>query len=135
MKELEKIVQAVPRYIQSTLSQKNTVDDIRNDFHTAHPALKNPHFAPVISSVMQEVFAERKAQGLPLNWSPELREAIANRVYGIIPGLRAQVQTQAPQAPAAPAPSPIFTNGSRPPAQGAKTLSDDVINTFFTGRG
>lgn len=132
MDHLEKTVgpsipQAVERYVQTVRSQ----EAVANDFYGQYPQLNIPELMPMVQAVGATIAQEHAARGLALNWSPQLRDAIAERIFARLPMLRGTAP-----APAAPPQRRQFStgNGARPPAS-PDTPEKDMMAVLFGGPG
>ena len=107
---------AVPGLVQTMLRSHQNQQSVFQDFYGKHQHLANPIFRPIVQQVAVMVARERGAAG----WSPELRDAIAERVNQQLQGAgfqftaapQVQVQPAAPVTPAGPA--AIVPGGARP---------------------
>lgn len=135
LKVINDLRTALPSQFQQMMQAHNFRETVRRDFYGQYPMLQNEALAPIVGQATQQVLAEAAAQGRGVNWGPQMAQAIAERVFGAIPALRAgmqqQQQQQRPVAPPAPQPQPqhMFTPGSRPAA--GSTVEADILNTLF----
>lgn len=118
---LPQIGQMVQGHLQSLQQQAQ----VANEFYGTHTALSAPVFRPLVQQAGLAVAQYRAARGLPLNWSPELANEIAEVVYSQIPQLRPAAQPQGTQPKTNSRP---FTTGqgARPAAAGQKTPADEM---------
>lgn len=134
LKLVSEVRASIPQIFNQQMQAHTYRETIRKDFFGKYPMLDNPHLAPTVASVTQQVMSEIQASGGRPAWSPQLAQAIAERVFTLIPGLRGQVPSQpqptaVPAVPQAPQPPHMFTPGARP-VQGP-SLQAEIEQTLF----
>jgi len=136
LKLMNEVKSSIPQIFQQQMQSHTYRETIRRDFFGKYPMLDNPHLAPTVASVTQQVMSEIQASGGRPAWSPQLAQAIAERVFTLIPGLRGQPgavvpqpQPPAPVVPQVPQPPHMFTPGARP-VQGP-SLQAEIEQTLF----
>lgn len=113
----------VPSQLQQYTQQQEQISTVRNDFYSTNTDLNVPELRPIVSQIAAQVMQEQNAQG----WTPDLRDAIAQRVRAVL----SYGQTSQQPTPAqTEQPPQLLDQGSRGPVQG-KTVQDDIINTLF----
>lgn len=127
-KMIGELRQSFPQLIQQQLQAHTYRENVRRDFYSKYPMLDNPHLAPTVANITQQVMGEMVAQGQRPTWSPQMAQIIAERVFSVIPGLKPQAQAPAPPPPR-PQPPQIFTPGSRPVQGGG--IEADIADTLF----
>lgn len=128
VKMIGELKQNFPQLIQQQLQAHTYRENVRRDFYSKYPMLDNPHLAPTVANITQQVMGEMVAQGQRPTWSPQMAQIIAERVFSVIPGLKPQ-PAQPPAAPPRPQPPQIFTPGSRPVQGGG--VEADIVDTLF----
>lgn len=106
---------AVPGLVQTMLRSHQGQQSVFQDFYGKHQHLANPIFRPIVQQAAVLVARERGAAG----WSPELRDAIAERVTQQLQAAGfAMVAPPAPHQPQVPVtpsgPAAIIPGGARP---------------------
>lgn len=137
LKLMSEVKSSIPQIFNQQMQAHTYRETIRRDFYGKYPMLDNPHLAPTVASVTQQVMSEIQSSGGRPAWSPQLAQAIAERVFTLIPGLRAQAPAAQPQqqavqqiVPQAQSQPPhMFTPGARP-VQG-QSLQADIEATLF----
>jgi hypothetical protein len=121
------------RHVQAQQTESTQLQTISQDFFSAHPNLNNDIIKPMLQQAGAMVIQERQAAGKPTAYTAEVRDAIAERIYAVLPNLRpqpAQGQQQQPQ-PAKPAQQRFATGvGTRPPAPATQDEFTDVLKSF-----
>jgi hypothetical protein len=122
----QNLVPAIRQMLESHTSAVSQQESVGRDFYGTYPGLNRPELAPLIQTVGAQLAREAVSAGRSLDWSPQLRDEIASRVFTIIGGV------QPPQAAAAPAPRRPFStgNGTRP-TQATATPADDMQAMIF----
>lgn len=121
------LLPAIPRMIDQQLSSSREQENVGRDFYGKYPQLNNPMFAPMIQSVGAALAQEYAAAGRSLAWSPELRDHIAERIFGVLPQLR-----QGPQQAAPTTRRSSFSTGSGArPAPAAAGPENDMMEMIF----
>jgi hypothetical protein len=130
----------IPKMVQGIISAHNYRESIQRDFYGTYKVLDNPAFKGLVSSVSGEVMNEMARTNPNLRWNDQIRDAVANRIFTLIPQLKqlhdAGKVAAPPQStpPGNPAPRvPVqFTNGSRPAVPAASINTEqDIMNTLF----
>jgi hypothetical protein len=129
--------QELPQTIQQTVQQREQQREVYQDFYGTYPDLNHPELRQVVQNAGQQEASLRQARGQSVEWGPDFRDAVAQRVYSVL-GRQPQGQGQA-QAQAQPQRSPRgqpanFGRGSAPRAapQGeARSQQNDVLDTLF----
>jgi hypothetical protein len=104
------------REVDARFSQRQQAETIDRDFYGTYPQLNQPALRQVVATVARDVIASRGNDG---SWNPALRDAIAQRVFGLLQATQGG-QPGAPAAfapPAAPAPAPQPGVALAPPYQ------------------
>lgn len=127
-KMINELKQSFPQLIHQQLQAHTYRENVRREFYSKYPMLDNPHLAPTVANITQQVMGEMVAQGQRPTWTPQLAQIIAERVFSVIPGLKPQAAPQPAPQPR-PAPPQIFTPGSRPVQSGGTEA--DIIDTLF----
>ena len=118
------IQQAVPQLVQSVVAEHTTSQEIFHDFYGKYADLNRPELRTLVRSVAEQVYEELK----PQQWTPEVRDTIAQRVYGII----GKKQTR---KPAAKPPKMVGgSSGGAPRQEDKPSASDEILDTLFGGR-
>ena len=123
----QNLVPAIRQMLESHTSAVSQQESVGRDFYGTYPSLNRPELAPLIQTVGAQLAREAVSMGRSLDWSPQLRDEIASRVFAIVGGI---------QQPAAPQPSPAprrpFStgNGTRP-TQATATPADDMQAMIF----
>lgn len=121
---------AIPRMIENYVQTVQRQQSVATDFYGQYPQLNIPELMPVVQAVGATIAQEYARAGRQLDWSPQLRDAIAERIFQRLPMLRGQ-----PAAAQPPARRAFSTgNGARPPAPG-NTPQDDMVQVLFGGPG
>jgi hypothetical protein len=120
------LLPAIPRMIDQQLSSSREQENVGRDFYGKYPQLNNPMFAPMIQTVGAALAQEYATAGRSLAWSPELRDQIAERIFGVLPQLRG---TQ--QATPAPRRSSFSTGSGARPAPAAAGPENDMMEMIF----
>lgn len=119
---------AIVQQAQVQTTQRTELQRMNQDFFGTHKSLDNDLLRPLVQQAGALVLRARAAQGQSLDWSTELRDAIADEVYKVVPHLR----------PAPPAASPaqqtqqpryVAGGGSRPPQQ--QSTGNDFTDVLF----
>jgi len=127
------VLPTIPRAIEAFAQSAQRQDSVARDFYGVYPQLAHDGIRPMVQMVGAQIAEEFARQGRSLGWSGELRDAIAERIFTMIPALRAQ-QAQAAQQ-AAPRRQPFATgNGSRPPPRNDSTLQSEMEAVIFGPR-
>lgn len=98
----ETLKQAVPHIIamaNTTQQQGGAQRQVRDDFYGKYPTLNVPQLKPFVMQVAQEMVKEGKFQG----WNEEFRDALGQRVTGMLQAAAGI----APQAQPAPTATPV----------------------------
>ncbi len=113
----------VPQYVQQSVSSVQQQQEVFNDFYQVNKDLNLPELRPLVVSVAQQVASETGANA----WSPQLRDAIASRVRGVLRG-----NAPPPVAPT-PAPPPASFGGSARPGETVSPdkVQEDISRTLF----
>lgn len=120
---VQKLVsERIPAIMEERTTSATTRARVAQDFYTAHENLNNPALKPLIQNVGLQVVQRRQAAGLPIDWSPEVRDEIAETVYTQLPQLR---PAAAAAAPAAKSRVPFVAGGGARP-----TLVPDASSEF-----
>lgn len=77
-----KLLESMPNIVETMLTEFNQAQSTTNDFYSTYPQFNKPELKPFIESVAMQV-----AQELGVDtWSPQLRDAIAQRATSILGG-------------------------------------------------
>jgi len=99
----------LPRVVQNNLAQSQQQQSVFNDFYGTYPEFSAPQFRPLVQQVARQVANEMRAN----TWSPDLRDALGNRLRQLLASASARpAPSQAPQAPA------VLSSSSRPAQPG-----------------
>ena len=127
----------VPQMIQSMLRAHTFRQEVNTDFYGKYPQLKAPGLAQLVAGISAEVLNAERATNPNVTWNDKVRDAIAERVFLMIPQLRTPaaavpVTPQRPNTPpAGQTPPPRVFNGGTRPAAGGDAVQDDIMNTLF----
>lgn len=124
---LTQLETAIPSNIQQRMAHAETARTVHTDFYGKFPQLNNPVLLPVVKQIAE---AHMKETG-QTHWSPELRDAIGQKVLQVLAGV---VPAAAPAAPK-PAAAPAMFGGNAPqgrpaPKTGPKTQQDHMADIF-----
>ena len=129
MQQVGQIVQnQIPAMMQGMIAQQTQAQTIFQDFYDKYPNLNRPELRQLIVSTGQQVMNETGAQ----EWSPQLRDTIAQRVLALMG--QAPSGGVPPQPQPAPAAAPVYTpnaGGARPASPGTDSEVADISNTLF----
>lgn len=130
---LTDVVQRLPELIQAHMQVVETRRSVYEDFYGKYSMFKNESFMPLVQTTGAQVFQQWAAQGKPLQWSPELRDEIANRLFALFPHLKpADGQQQEPQGQNGASRRFATGSGARPAAAQPGPQDDmmDVLKVF-----
>ncbi len=121
-KQVQELTQNLPQVVNQGIQQHNYAREIFSDFYNTHKHLNRPELRSLVVQTAQAVMQETGAQA----WSPQLRDAIAQRVTAVL----TQVVPPAPPQQQQPF---VAGNGSRPGGapMGGNTQADDIFKTLF----
>lgn len=114
LQEFGKVMQGIPALMQAAIQQHSAAQEVFNDFYGTYKELNRPELRQLVVGVAQQVIQESRATG----WSPQLRDAVAGRIFQLLGHKPAQT-------PPVGAP-PII--GGTPARMGSpgRTLADDI---------
>lgn len=122
--------QVLPRVIGAQIQRHTQQREIFTDFFSSYQHFSDPRIRPLVVKTAQDVAAETGARA----WTPQLKEAIAQRLTETIQTMAAAAQLQVGPGPAAPSapPAPPFINGggSRPAPSNLSAVERDIRATF-----
>jgi hypothetical protein len=126
--QVETIVQNIPRLIEAHQTVAQRQREVHDDFYGTYKVFPNtdPAFVALVQNVGQVVATEFARAGRRLDWGPELRDEIANRLFQSFPMLKAAheaARTQTPQNSGRKAPF-VAGGGSRPAPTPASEFLD-----------
>lgn len=126
MEQVGQIVQnQIPSMMQGMITQQTQAQTIFQDFYDKYPTLNRPELRQLIVSTGQQVMQESGAQ----DWSPTLRDAIAQRVLAIVGSGPTPAPTPTPRTVPAYVPN---SAGARPGAPtGVAAEIADISDTLF----
>lgn len=135
----EEVLPKFQEQVYTQLDAKEQYRQIENDFYSTHAELNHPAIRPLVGQIANSIYQQNPG----LQWSPVVRDHIANQVKAILS------QYQAPQQ-VAPAPAPGISQGGQParrgpvltplgtrPSAGAlrqPSQADEAFELFNTGR-
>lgn len=111
------IAQRVPAMFTEQTNAQSVQQRVATDFYGKYETLRAPELRPLIQSIGVQVANERAQAGKTNEWSPEIRDAIAEKIFTAIPSLRPPAEQQQQQTPpgGTPPKRPFATGtGSRP---------------------
>lgn len=127
------VIPSVPRMIDQHVNSIQRQQSVAQDFYGKYPQLGNPGLRPMVQTIGAQIAEEFARAGHSLEWGDQIRDAIAERIFQMIPALR-----QAQQVAQQPAPSPqrrfSTGNGTRPPRGGDSTLQSEMEAVIFGPR-
>ena len=108
----QEFARILPQIVNSMITQSRSQQNVAQDFYGKYTQFANPIFRPLVQQIGMQVARERGAQG----WTPELRDAIGERVLQVLQAAGFQGQGGAPQVPAPSlnGPAAIVPGGARP---------------------
>jgi len=116
--EVNTLVQNFPRVIEAHMNSRNEQQRIHNDFYGTYKMFSEPQWIPLIQAHAAQLMNEMAAQGHQVTgWTPQMRDAIAERLFAQFPMLR---EGQKPNGQAQPTGRRQFATGgggNRPPAE------------------
>lgn len=121
MKNVASVMERLPTIIQSHVTGALRQKEIFDDFYGTYKDLNNPALRPTIVHVTRQVFQEKNVK----DWSQDVRDTIAQRVYALLGRV---VPTATPPVPPAP-----FTPGTGvrgPVPDGTPSPQQDILNTL-----
>lgn len=92
--QMEQMRAQVPAMVQPVLQARDQAQQIQNDLYGTYPELRGAEH--IVKMAAQQV-AMQNPQVNVANWSPDLRDAIAERAAAFVPGLHAKVQSNRAQ--------------------------------------
>lgn len=132
--QVGQVLQSIPQIIESHTAAREQQRQIFTDFYGAHQNLNKPELQGLVLSAAQMVFQEHAQAGKPIAWGPELRDAIAERIYGAVPGLRATAAApgngNGSAAPGPAAPRFVPGGGARPGGGSASPDNNDMLQVL-----
>lgn len=108
----------VPHQMQQFQQQQQFTSSVQNDFYSEYQDLNTPEIRQIVASVTPQVMQELGVS----NWSPVLRDAIANKVKGMLH------IGAAPAATPPAAPPAQFTPGSRGPVADPNNVTNQIMD-------
>ena len=92
--QVETIVQNIPRLIEAHQTVAQRQREVHDDFYGTYKVFPStdPAFVALVQNVGQVVATEFARAGRRLDWGPELRDEIANRLFASFPMLKAAHQ-------------------------------------------
>jgi hypothetical protein len=118
--------QKLPQIMEAQRTATTTREQVATDFFGTHAHLNIPALKPLIQNVGLQVAQARMARGASVEWSPELRDEIAEAVHTALPQLRPADQQQQQQQPAPGKKPPFAAGGGTRPAAGNDATSEFV---------
>lgn len=102
----ESVLPQVVQIAQAQIAQHYEQQRVIDDFYGSYPEFKQPALMPIVANTAMQTAQQMGAT----SWTPALKEAIANNLRAMFPGL--QPQQKAPPQPAPPpAQRPYVPNG------------------------
>jgi hypothetical protein len=100
--QVDTIMQNVPRLIEAHQTVAQRQREVHDDFYGTYKVFPNtdPAFVALVQNVGQVVAQDFVRAGRRLDWGPELRDEIANRLFQSFPMLKAAHEASKTQAPA-----------------------------------
>jgi hypothetical protein len=127
---LEKqVLPNVPRMIESYVQSAQRQQAVATDFYGKYPQLNIPEMAPMIQTIGAQIAGEWYQQGRSVDWSGDLRDAIAERVFQRLPFLRNVPGAAAPANGARRQPY-AAGSGARPAAE-PESPQRDMMEMIF----
>lgn len=77
---IPRVIQGAVEATRAQIAQEKQMEMMRNDFYSNHKDLDKPELKPFISQTSLMLMKEQNATA----WTPEFRDALANRVRGIL---------------------------------------------------
>lgn len=126
---VKEILPGIQQMMGAYISSQDNAKRIATDFYGKYPMLDNENLKPLVTNVGVQLATERQAQNKSTEYSEEFRDAIAERIFTLIPALRTQAAAAAPGAPAAPPAKkqPFSTGGGSPPAPSGKSEFQELL--------
>lgn len=107
----QELSQVLPQLMGRHIEQHQRRVEIFNDFYNSYPQFSNPVLRPLVAQVANQVATATGAR----EWSPQLKQAIAQHLANTLNGVQPQA-APIPPAPVPPTPPVITPGGVRPPA-------------------
>jgi hypothetical protein len=115
--QIDQVVAAFPRIIESHISARTEQQRVFNDFYGTYKQFNGPQWIPLVQAHTVALMNEMAQQGMPITgWTPEMRDEIANRIFTQFPMLRDQ-KPPAGQPPPKRAFATGANGGARPPSE------------------
>lgn len=111
--QIQQLTQTMPQIVQEHFASTERRQHVEHDFYSNYPQLNTPHLRPLVMRTAAELLRETGANG----WTPEIRDALGQRVLQMFQQALPQQQYQEPEPPAqqsAPARLSSQRVGTRP---------------------
>jgi hypothetical protein len=129
--KMGRLQQELPQTIQQQQASQAQQRQIFEDFYGTYQDLNRPELRPTIVEVAKSVAGEYQQKGMPVQWGPEFKQAVANRVYQVL-GRQPGQQPAQQQAPARQSSQPRnFGGNARRGVGQADSEQADIERTLF----
>jgi hypothetical protein len=127
--QVETIMQNVPRLIEAHQTVAQRQREVHDDFYGTYKVFPNtdPAFVALVQNVGQVVAQDFVRAGRRLDWGPELRDEIANRLFQSFPMLKAAHEAAKTTSQGNSRKAPFVAGGGSRPAPTPASEFLDVL--------